>query len=140
VKLWSKRRKAEPDNAGMGRPKREGIQATPSPGAWYSSERIPAQNSSLWSRTNGSTERGNPSSVLSGKVGEGDWAASLDGVGWPKKRRSRVMPGIRWRRAGTREGTGAGRGQSLMVHAEKRSEDRTICPTLSAQVPRSGGE
>ena len=43
---------------------------------------------------NGHTEQGNPSDALSGNAGAGDRAASPDGVGYPKKRRPRVMPGI----------------------------------------------
>ena len=43
---------------------------------------------------NGHTEQGNPSGALSGDAGAGDRAASPDGVGYPKKRRPRVMPGI----------------------------------------------
>jgi len=36
---------------------------------------------------NGCTERGNPSSALSGNAGAGDQAVSLGGVGCPKKLR-----------------------------------------------------
>jgi len=53
---------------------------------------------------NGHMERGNPPRALSGKAGEGDQAVSpvgpnhravsLGGVGCPKKRKPRVMPGI----------------------------------------------
>jgi hypothetical protein len=43
---------------------------------------------------NGHMERGNPSRALSGDAGEGDQAASRDGVGCPKKRMPGVMPRI----------------------------------------------
>jgi len=95
TKVRLKRRRGVRPNAPDGRAQTGNAPIRP----WLSAPRVSARYEGHGVKyrpkatQNGHPERGNPSGALP-DTGAGNQAGSPDGVGCPKKRRSRVMPGI----------------------------------------------